>query len=132
MADKTITQEISEFRDAIKTYDPANVSASLHRCVDEGFDVIGKIVNLDDSPEVIAELGDSVSDALSDFLDKALASRPFARNGAKLAVSFAVPSLINEAATYTGTAEAFWDEKIEPVLAEVESLIHGIRLDMAG
>lgn len=132
MSDKTITQEISEFRDAIVAYDANHFGQSIRRIVDEGFDVVGKVVNLGGSPADLNELGDAISDAAQEFIDKALVGKPFARNGAKLGVSMVAPALVQEAAKYTGTAEQFWDERIEPVLREVEETIHGIRLDMAG
>lgn len=132
MSEKTVQQEINEFRDAIVAYDPTHLGQSLRRMVDEGFDVVGKIINLDDDPANLSELADSISDAAQEFVDKALKGKPFARNGAKLGISMVAPSLVQEAAKYTGTVEQFWDEKVEPVLREVEETIHGIRLDMAG
>lgn len=129
---KTITQEIAEFRDAITTYDPANLGASIRRLVDEGFDVVGKVVNLDDDPANLTELADAVTDALGDFIAKALADRPLVKRGAQMAIPLAVPAVVQEAAKYTGTAEQFWDEKVEPILREVEATIHGIRVDMMG
>jgi hypothetical protein len=129
---KTVTQEITEFRDAIKGYDSANLSASLRRIVSEGFDVLGKVKNLADDAGSISEVSDGLIDGLGEFVDKALANRPVIRRSAPLLLSMVVPGLVADASKYTDTVDKFWDEKIEPVLAEVEAFVHEIRADMMG
>lgn len=129
---KTVTQEINEFVDAIRTYDETDIMGSLVRCVREGIDVVGRIVNINDDPANLTELADALADAAQDFVAKALAGRPLLKGGAQAALPLVVPALVAEAAKRTDDVDAFIEAHVLPLLAQAEQFCHDARVAFGG
>lgn len=129
---KTVTQEITEFRDAVQQYDKTDIMGSAVRITRETIDVIGKLNQIDNDPAVLNEFSDAVTDVVTKFVGDALQGRPFIRNSAKAAIPFVVPALVQEGSEYVGRADAFIDLKVVPFFASLEQIGHDGRVAFGG
>ena len=132
MADKTIAQEIEEFRLSITEYDKTDFLASASRCAREGMDVLGKIVALENNPAAVDELATAIGSGMNQFIDKALADRPLMKRGAKMALPLIVPELIEQGAKYIGKTDEFIEAHILPFFVEGEKFCHAGRVAFGG
>lgn len=128
---KTIQQEIEELQASLIGFDHAAWQESLHKVIRESFDVVGRVVNLNEGTN-LDELSTGLEAVFSGIVDKALADNPFMRRGAKMAIPVLVPTLVEAASQYTGTADDFVDEHVLPVLARWEKTIHSMIVALSG
>lgn len=126
---KSLAEEIDEFRAALNAFDSGNLSGTVHPLIREAFDVVGRVVNAGEDLETLSQ---GMEQAVGAFIDKALENNPVIRRSAKSILPFAIPGLVKTASGYTGTAEEFIDEYVQPVLGRWEETIHSVRIALAG
>ena len=130
----TFRQEIQELVDEITgdAHPEESLAARAHHIARELFDVVGKVVNLDDDPAAIAEAKAELSDAAALVAGKLLADRPLIRMVVMSGLPSAIDPAVDLIVQYTGTAEQFVDEHIVPRLTEWEATVHRIRVSLEG
>lgn len=129
---KTVTQEINEFIDAIKTYDQADLMASTGRVVREGVEALGRVMAIDDDPAVLQEFTDAVKDAIYKFVGEALTGKPVIRGVVQGAVPMVVPAIVAEASKRLDNVDGLIDEKVLPFFKWMESFGHDGRVAFGG
>ncbi len=122
--------ETQEFIDAFS--DVGTVADRAHRIAREGFDLVGKVVNLENDLAAIEEAKDELADAATAIARKLLVGRPMIRMAVLAGIPSAIGPIVDAAARYTGTAEQFVDEHVAPRLAEWEKTIHRARIGLEG
>jgi hypothetical protein len=132
MSEKTFEQELAEFRQSIADYDKADFLGSLVRCAKEGIDVLGKLTKINSDPEALRQFEVTLSDGLTNLVNRALANKPLYRRAVLTAITFGSATLVQEAAKYIGRSDAFIAEHVMPFFTEGEKFCHDGRIAFGG
>lgn len=122
----------AEIQEVVDKYQDARADGvftpeEIHGLARDVFDVIHVMLRLNESAISRDELSDEIENALSQIVDAKFSGRPIVRSIAHSFVSQAADQIVDIVADYSGTAQEFWAEKIEPYAARWEETIHRLR-----
>lgn len=123
-------QELDELVNAVtaEVAPGGSIADKGHRIAREAFDVIGKIVDIDDDDATRDEATAEIEAAAGLIVDRLLADNRLLRRAAKAALPFAMPGVVDSIAAYAGTAEEWIADNVAPALARWEETIHRARV----
>ena len=130
----TFREEIQEFVEAatLPVTDTNSLPDRIHRVVREGFDVVGKVLNVNNDPAALLEARTEISAAIQLIVGKLLADKPVYRRIATSLLPFVVDPIIDQMLKFTGTADEFADSYVVPALTRWEDSLHRARLAISG
>ncbi len=125
-----LSHEFQQFIDEAtgKAHPGESLRLQIHHTVREGFDVIGLALNAGTN---VDELSNEAVTAAQLLVNK-LNIGTIGKRIASAALPLVIPALVDQMASYAGTAKEFVDAKVLPLLDEVIDTLVDIRGDLAG
>jgi len=121
-----------EIQDVVDRWTEARADGELspeeiHSITRDVLDVLKEILSIDASSNARNELADEFENAIERIVAVNFANRPIVRAVISSFIDTAADKIVDAVADYTGTAEDFWLEYVDPVLARWEATIHKAR-----
>jgi len=121
-----------EVQDVVDKWTEARADETLtpeeaHQITREVVDVVKYALTMDSSDASKEDLSGEIESAINAIADSVLSDRPIVRGIVKTFTDNAAGKIVEEIAKYSGNAQDFWRDKIDPILSRWEETLHSVR-----